>query len=68
MWVGIGPGVESRWGGGDFPQTVRTCFKALPASYTLSIKYFVGVKRLERGVDHLIVSSAVVKGRVKLNF
>ena len=38
-----GPGIESRWGGRDFPY---------PASYRMSTGSFPGVKRPGRGVEH----------------
>jgi len=43
-----GPGFESRWGR-DFLQTRPG---AHPASYTMGIGSFPGVKRLLRGVNH----------------
>jgi len=41
---------------------------AHPASYTMVIGSFPGVKRTGRGVDHPSSSSTVVKERVELYF
>jgi len=47
---------------------VQTGLKAFPASYTVGIGPFLGVKRPGYGVDHPPTTSAEVKGRVKLYF
>jgi hypothetical protein len=54
-------------GGRDFAP-VQTGSEAHPASYTMGTGSFPGVKRPERGVDHLPPSSAEVKERVELYF
>jgi len=51
-----------------YPAPVQTGLKALPASYTVGIGSFLGVKRPGHGVEHPPTSSAEVKGRVKLYF
>ena len=61
-----GPGIESRWGGGDLPHPSR-----LALGPTQSLIQWVpvispGVKRPGRGVDHSPPSSAEVKERVEL--
>jgi len=47
---------------------VQTGLKAQPASYTVGIGSFLGVKWPGYGVDHPTISSTEVKGRVKLYF
>ena len=47
-----GLGIESRWGGGRFFALVQTGPGAHPASYTIGIGSFLGVKRPGRGVEH----------------
>ena len=59
-----GRGIESLWGGGDFPQPFEPATGAHPNSYTMGTGSFSGVKRPERGVDH--PSSAEVNERVEL--
>ena len=61
-----GPGIESRWGGLDFPHPSRTDPGAHTASYTVGTGSFPGVKRPGRGVDHPPQSGAEVKERVEL--
>jgi len=46
-----GPGIDSRWGR-DFSSPVQTGLGACPASHTMGTGYFLGVKRLGRGVNH----------------
>ena len=58
-----GPGIESGWGGRDFPHLFRP---ARPASYTMGTGSFPGVKRPGRGFQHPTPSSAEVKERVEL--
>jgi len=60
-----GPGIESRWEA-RFSVPVQTGPGAHPASYTMDIGSFVGVKRPRRGVDHPPSSSAEGKERVGL--
>ena len=60
-----GPGIESRWAA-RFSLPVQTHPEAHPASYTVGIGSFSGVKRLEGGVDHPPISSAEVKERAGL--
>jgi hypothetical protein len=60
-----GPGIGSRWGT-RFSAPVQTGPGAHPASYTMGIGSFPGVKRPGRGVDHPPPSSAVVKEKVGL--
>jgi len=60
-----GPGIESRWGP-RFSATVQTGCGAHPASYTMGVRSFPGVKRPRRGVDHPPPSSAKVKEKVEL--
>ena len=60
-----GPGIESLWGA-IFSTPVQTGPGAHPASYTMSIGSFSGVKRLGRAVDHPPPPSAGVKGRAEL--
>jgi len=66
-WV-EGPGIESRWGGVRFSAPVYTGPGAHPASYTMGMGFFSGVKRPGRGVDDPPPSSAKVKERVELYF
>jgi hypothetical protein len=61
-----GPGIESQWGGGDFPPPIQTGPGAHPSSYTMGTGSFPGVQRPGRGVDHPTSSSAEVEGRVEL--
>jgi hypothetical protein len=57
------PGIESRWGGGDFSHTSRLPPGAHPTSCTMATGFFPGVKRPGRDVDHPPPSSAeVTKG------
>jgi hypothetical protein len=60
-----GPGIKSQWGA-RFSAPVQTGPGAHPASYTMGTGSFLGVKRLERGIDHPTPSSAEVKERVEL--
>jgi hypothetical protein len=60
-----GPGNESRWEA-TFSAPVQTCPRAHPASYTMGIGSFPGVKRPGRGVDYPPPSSARVEGRAEL--
>jgi len=50
--------------GAIFSAPVHTGPEAHPASYTIGIGSFPGVKRLERGVEHPTPSSEEVKERV----
>jgi hypothetical protein len=59
-----GPGIESRWA--RFFAPVQNGPEAHPASYTMGIRSYPGVKRPERGVDHPPPSSAEVEGEVEL--
>ena len=63
-----GPGIESRWGGGEIfrtrPDRPWDPPSLLHNEYRLS---FPGVKRPGRGVDHPPLSSAEVKERVELH-
>jgi len=47
------------------PAPVHTGPKVHPASYTMGIGYFPGLKRRGHGVDHPNASSTDVKERVK---
>jgi len=49
-----------------FSAPVQTCPGAHPASYTMGTGFFLGVKQLERGIDHPPPSCAEVKERVEL--
>ena len=49
-----------------FSASVQTGPGGQPASYTMGTGSFLGVKWPGRGVDHPSLSSAEVKGRVKL--
>jgi len=60
-----GRGIESRWGA-RFSVRVQTGPAAQPASYTMGIGSFPGVKWSGRGVDHPLLPSTEVKGRVEL--
>jgi hypothetical protein len=60
-----GLGIKSRWGA-RFCAQVQTGPGAHPASYTMGTVSFLGVKRLECGIDHPPPSSAEVKERVEL--
>jgi hypothetical protein len=60
-----GTGIESRWGA-RFSAPVQTDPGAHPASYTMGIGSFPGVKRPGHGVDHPAPCSAEVKERVDL--
>jgi hypothetical protein len=55
-----GPGIESRWGR-DFFAHIQTGPGAHPASCTMGIGSFPGVKRPGCGADHPPPSSAEVK-------
>jgi len=57
-----GPGIESRWGR-DFPHPSRPTLCLLYNGYRFS---FPGVKRLGRGFNHPLPSSAEVKESVDL--
>ena len=59
-----GPGIESRWGR-DFLHASRPTLVS-PSSCTMGTRYFQGVKRPGRGVDHPLPSSVEVKERVQL--
>jgi len=59
------PGIESWWGA-RFSAPVQTGPGAHPASYTMGIGSFLGVKQLGRGVDHPPPPSTKVKERVEL--
>jgi hypothetical protein len=75
-WAGIatrygldGPGIESRWGGGDIFRTRPDRPWGPPSLlYNGYLVSFPGVKRPGRGVDHPPSSSAIVKERVELYF
>ena len=45
-----GLGIESRWGGRDFPYLVQTSPGAHPVSYTMGTWSFPGLKQLGRGI------------------
>ena len=60
-----GPVFESQWGA-RFSAPVQTGPGAHPASYTVGIGSFAGVKRPRPGIDHQPQSSAEVKERVEL--
>jgi hypothetical protein len=60
-----GPGIESRWGV-RLSAFVQTGPGDHPASYTMGIGSFPGVKWPGRGVDHPLQISADVKQRVEL--
>jgi len=60
-----GPEIESRWEA-RFSAPVQTGSGAHPASYTMGNRFFPGIKRPDRGVDHPLPSSAEVKERVEL--
>ena len=49
-----------------FSAPVQTGGGADPASYTMGIGSFLGVKRPERGVDHTPPSSVEVEERLEL--
>jgi len=49
-----------------FSAPVKTVPGAHPASYTMGIRSYPGVKRLVRGVDHPTSSSAEINRRVEL--
>jgi hypothetical protein len=51
-----------------FSSPVQTDSENHPASYTMGIGFFLGVKRPGRGVDHLTSSSAGIKERVGPTF
>ena len=68
IWIRYGldgPGIESRWGA-RFSATVQTGPGVHPASYTMGIGSFLGVKRPGHGIYHPPPSSAEVEGRVQL--
>jgi hypothetical protein len=52
--------------GARFYASVQTGPGAHPASYTMGTESFSGVKRLGRGVDHRLPSSADIKETVEL--
>jgi len=56
-----GLGIESRWVGAGLSAPVQTGPGTHPASYTMGIGSFLGVKRPGRGDDHPPPSSAEVK-------
>jgi hypothetical protein len=60
-----GPRIESRWGG-RFSAAVQSGPGVHPASYTIGIGSFPGIKRPGRGVDHPPPFGAEVKERVEL--
>jgi len=59
-----GPEIRLPVGSEIFPYPSRPALGAHPASYTMSIGSFPGVKRPGRGADHQLPSSAEVKERV----
>ena len=61
-----GPGIESRWGGGEILRPVQTGPGAHRASFAMGTSSFLGVKRPGRGVDHPPPSRAEVKERVEV--
>jgi len=61
-WSGDGIRVEAR-----FSAPIQTGPGAHPASYTMGIGSFLGVKRPGHGVDHPPSSSAEVKERVAVS-
>jgi len=60
-----GPRIASWWER-DFPHQSGLAPEAHPASYTMGIGSFPGVKRPGQGVNHPPPSSAQVKERVEL--
>jgi hypothetical protein len=64
-YVSDDPRIESRWQL-HFPHTSRPALEVHTASYTMGTGPFLGVKQPERGVDHLLTSSAEIEGRVEL--
>ena len=60
-----GPGIDSRWGV-RLSAPVLTGSEAHPASCTMGVGIFPGVKWLGRDVGHPSQSSAEVKGTVEL--
>jgi hypothetical protein len=60
-----GLGIEFIWGGGGFSVAVHTGSGAHPASYTMGIVSFLGVKRPRRGASHSTPSRAEANERVK---
>jgi hypothetical protein len=61
-----GPGVESRWGGGEIFRTCPDRPWGHPNLLYNGYRVFPGVKRPGRGVDNPPTSSAVVKETVEL--
>ena len=61
-----GPGIESRCRRAIFSSPVQSGPGTNPASYTTGTGSVAVVKRLGRGVDHLLPSRAEVKERIKL--
>jgi hypothetical protein len=61
-----GPGIESQWGGREFPHPSRPALGAHPASYIKGTESLPGIKRQRRGVGHTLPSTAEVKERVEL--
>ena len=57
-----GPGIESRWRR-DIPQPHRPSLGPTQPPVQRVVGFFPGVKRLGRGADHPIRSSAKVKER-----
>ena len=60
------PGIDRIPVGARFSARVQTGPGAHPATYTMGIGPFPGMKRPRRGVDHPPSSSADVKERVEL--
>ena len=61
-----GPGSNPGGGGPRFSAPVQTGSEAYPASYTMCIGSFTGVKWQGRGIDHPPPSSAEIKERIQL--
>ena len=59
-----GPGIESQWGA-KLPTTVQCDPAAHPASYTMDIGSYPGVKRPWGGVNHPPPTRIKVKERVQ---
>jgi len=59
-------GSNPSWEGAKFSALVQTGPGAHPASYTIGIGSFPGVKQPECGVDHPSPSSAEIKESVEL--
>jgi len=58
-----GPRIKPQWG--EIFRPVQTFPGVRPASCTVDIRPFIGVKQLGHGVDHPPLSSAKVKGRIE---